>query len=87
VTDLARPITLKARILPYHHDRADGHPPKVSIQAGRSITIVPKLSPDELQDERDISDPKTRATIRKGNWQTSAMSCFRQNIIDLSALT
>jgi AbrB family looped-hinge helix DNA binding protein len=34
--------------------------------SGRSITIVPKLSPDELEDEREIRDPKIRATIRKG---------------------
>jgi len=34
--------------------------------SGRSITIVPKLSPDEVEDEREIHDPKVRATIRKG---------------------
>lgn len=28
--------------------------------------IVAKLSPDELEDEREIHDPKIRATIRKG---------------------
>ena len=33
---------------------------------GRTISITPKLSPDELQDEREIRDPKIRATIRKG---------------------
>jgi AbrB family looped-hinge helix DNA binding protein len=32
----------------------------------RTITIVPKLSSDELQDEREIRDPKIRATIRQG---------------------
>ncbi|MBI3472826.1 MAG: AbrB/MazE/SpoVT family DNA-binding domain-containing protein [Candidatus Solibacter usitatus] len=32
----------------------------------RTITIVPKLSPDEVQDEREIRDPKVRATIRHG---------------------
>src|ERR1017187_6986826 len=30
------------------------------------ITIVPKLSPDELEDERELRDPKIRAAIRKG---------------------
>jgi bifunctional DNA-binding transcriptional regulator/antitoxin component of YhaV-PrlF toxin-antitoxin module len=34
--------------------------------SGRAITIVPKLSPDEAQDEREIHDPKIRAAIRKG---------------------
>jgi AbrB family looped-hinge helix DNA binding protein len=33
--------------------------------SGRIISIIPKLSPDELQDEREIRDPKVRATIRK----------------------
>jgi AbrB family looped-hinge helix DNA binding protein len=33
--------------------------------SGRVINIVPKLSPDELQDEREIRDPKVRAAIRK----------------------
>ncbi|HXM39705.1 MAG TPA: hypothetical protein VN924_00545 [Bryobacteraceae bacterium] len=27
---------------------------------------MPKLTPDELQDEREIRDPKMRATLRKG---------------------
>ncbi len=31
----------------------------------RTITIVPKLTPDEIQDEQEIRDPKVRATIRK----------------------
>ena len=34
--------------------------------SGRVINITPKLSPDELQDEREIRDPKIRATIREG---------------------
>ena len=33
--------------------------------SGRVIKIIPKLSPDELQDEREIRDPKVRAAIRK----------------------
>ena len=31
----------------------------------RTITIVPKLTPDEIQDEREIRDPKIRAAIGK----------------------
>jgi bifunctional DNA-binding transcriptional regulator/antitoxin component of YhaV-PrlF toxin-antitoxin module len=31
----------------------------------RAITIVPRLTPDEIQDEREIRDPKIRAAIRK----------------------
>jgi AbrB family looped-hinge helix DNA binding protein len=34
--------------------------------SGRVINITPKLSPDELQDEREIRDPKVRAVIRRG---------------------
>jgi len=34
--------------------------------SGRVISIIPKLSPDELQDEREIRDPKIRAAIRQG---------------------
>jgi AbrB family looped-hinge helix DNA binding protein len=34
--------------------------------SGRVITIAPKLSPDEAEDERDIRDPKIRNAIRKG---------------------
>lgn len=33
----------------------------------RTITIVAKLTPDEIQDEREIRDPKIRAAIRKSN--------------------
>ena len=35
--------------------------------SGRVINITPKLSPDELQDEREIRDPKIRAAIRKSH--------------------
>jgi len=35
----------------------------------RTIMIVPKLTPDEIQDEREIRDPKIRAAIRKSNQQ------------------
>jgi bifunctional DNA-binding transcriptional regulator/antitoxin component of YhaV-PrlF toxin-antitoxin module len=34
--------------------------------SGRSITIVPKRSADELQDEQEIRDPKVQATIKHG---------------------
>jgi hypothetical protein len=34
--------------------------------SGGMITIVPKLSPDELQDRREIRDPKIRAAIKNG---------------------
>jgi hypothetical protein len=30
-------------------------------------TIVPKLSPDEVQDERESCDPKIRAALQKGH--------------------
>ena len=33
--------------------------------SGRTITIVPKLTPDEIDDEREIRDPKIRAMIRQ----------------------
>jgi AbrB family looped-hinge helix DNA binding protein len=33
--------------------------------SGKTITIVPKLTADEIQDEREIRDPKVRALIRK----------------------
>src|SRR5580700_9775772 len=33
----------------------------------RVINITPKLSPDELQDEAEIRDPKVREHIRKSN--------------------
>jgi AbrB family looped-hinge helix DNA binding protein len=35
--------------------------------SGRVINIIPKLSPDELQDEREIRDPKIRAMIRESH--------------------
>ena len=34
--------------------------------SGREITITPRPSPDELQDEREIRDPKIRAALRAG---------------------
>jgi|HubBroStandDraft_5_1064220.scaffolds.fasta_scaffold268777_2 hypothetical protein len=35
--------------------------------SGGVVTIVPKLSPDELQDERELCDPKIRAAIQRGH--------------------
>jgi bifunctional DNA-binding transcriptional regulator/antitoxin component of YhaV-PrlF toxin-antitoxin module len=35
--------------------------------SGGVITIVPKLSSDELQDAQEIRDPRIRAAIRKGH--------------------
>ena len=35
--------------------------------SGRVINITPKLSPDELQDDQEIRDPKVREHIRKSN--------------------
>ena len=34
--------------------------------SGGVITIIPKPSPDEAQDEREIRDPKIRAAVRDG---------------------
>jgi AbrB family looped-hinge helix DNA binding protein len=40
--------------------------------SGRVIKIIPKLSPDELQDDRDVRDPKVRAAIRKSHQEVLA---------------
>jgi AbrB family looped-hinge helix DNA binding protein len=40
--------------------------------SGRAITIVPKLTPDEVQDEREIHDPKIRKTLREGYQEFAA---------------
>jgi AbrB family looped-hinge helix DNA binding protein len=64
-------VTLKLKTeitVPKSIRRKAGFKPGDQVEfrvSGRSITIVPKLSPDELQDEHDIKDPKIRATIRK----------------------
>jgi AbrB family looped-hinge helix DNA binding protein len=34
---------------------------------GRVIKITPKLTPDEMEDERELRDPKVRASIRKSH--------------------
>jgi hypothetical protein len=35
--------------------------------SGGVVTIMPKLTPDELQDESEIRDLRIRAAIRKGH--------------------
>jgi hypothetical protein len=35
--------------------------------AGGVIKIVPKVSADELRDDRELRDPKIRAAIAKGS--------------------
>ncbi len=51
-------IRLKAGIKP-------GEQVEFSV-SGRTINITPKLSADEIQDEREIHDPKVRKVIREG---------------------
>ena len=34
--------------------------------SGRAITITPKQTPDEIEDEREMRDRKVRSQIRKG---------------------
>ena len=53
-----RSIRLKAGIKP-------GEQVEFSV-SGRTINITPKLSADEIQDEREIRDPKIRKAIREG---------------------
>lgn len=43
----------------------NGQKLEVKVSEG-VITIVPKLTPHETEDEREIRDPKIRAAIRKG---------------------
>jgi bifunctional DNA-binding transcriptional regulator/antitoxin component of YhaV-PrlF toxin-antitoxin module len=35
--------------------------------SGRTITVIPKQTADELDDQRDLRDPKIRAAIKKSN--------------------
>jgi bifunctional DNA-binding transcriptional regulator/antitoxin component of YhaV-PrlF toxin-antitoxin module len=53
-----RSIRLKAGIKP-------GEQVEFSV-SGRTTNITPKLSGDEIQDEREIRDPKVRGAIRDG---------------------
>lgn len=65
-------VTLKPKTeitVPKSVRRKAGFKPgdRVEFQVSdRTITIIPKRSPDELQDEREIRDPKIRAIIREG---------------------
>jgi AbrB family looped-hinge helix DNA binding protein len=48
----------------------------------RTITIIPKLTPDEIQDEREIRDPKIRAIIRKSHEEFLAgKSCPAEQLL------
>ena len=51
-------VRLKAGIKP-------GEQVEFSV-SGRTINITRKLSPDEIQDEREISDPKIRRALKEG---------------------
>ena len=66
-------VTLKSKTeitVPKSVRRKAGFKPGDQVEfkvSGRAITIVPKLTPDEIQDEREIRDPKIRASIRKSH--------------------
>jgi len=66
-------VTLKRKIeltAPESIRRKAGYRPGDQVEfkvSGRTITIVPKLTPDEIADGREIRDPKIRATIRQGH--------------------
>jgi len=65
-------VTLKPKTeltVPKSIRRKAGYQPGDQVEfkvSGRTITIVPKLTPDELEDEREIRDPKIRRVIRQG---------------------
>ena len=65
-------VTLKNKPLVAELDaalRRAGFKPGDQVEfeaSGRVVTILPKLSPDELQDKREVRNPKIRAAIRKG---------------------
>jgi AbrB family looped-hinge helix DNA binding protein len=64
-------VTLKAEseiMVPKSIRRKAGFKPGDQVEfkvSNKIITIVPKLAPDGLQDEREIRDPKIRKAIRK----------------------
>jgi AbrB family looped-hinge helix DNA binding protein len=64
-------VTLKSKTeitVPKSVRRKAGFKPGDQVEfkvSDKTITIVPKLTPDEIQDEREIRDPKVRASIRK----------------------
>jgi len=60
-TELAVPKSIR---------RKAGYRPGDQVEfkvSGRTIMIVPKLTPDEVEDEREVRDPKIRAMIRQSN--------------------
>jgi AbrB family looped-hinge helix DNA binding protein len=65
-------VTLKPKteiMVPKSVRRKAGFKPGDRLEfqvSNRAITIIPKRSPDEVQDEREVADPKIRATIRQG---------------------
>ena len=66
-------VTLKPKIeltVPESIRRKAGYRPGDQVEfrvSGRTITIVPKLTPDEIADAREIRTPKIRAIIRQGH--------------------
>jgi AbrB family looped-hinge helix DNA binding protein len=71
-------VTLKPNseiLVPKSVRRKAGFKPGDSVEfrvSGRSITIVPKLSPDEVHDSEDIHNPRIQAAIRKSYEQFKA---------------
>ena len=65
-------VTLKPKTeltVPESIRRKAGYRPGDRVEfrvSGRTITIVPKPTPDEIDDNREIRDPKIRGIIRKG---------------------
>jgi AbrB family looped-hinge helix DNA binding protein len=66
-------VTLKPKseiIVPKSIRRKAGIKPGDKVEfsvSGRVISIIPKLTPDEIEGEREMRDPKLRAHIRKSN--------------------
>ena len=66
-------VTVKTKAeltVPKSIRRKAGYQPGDQVEfkvSGRTITIVPKLTPDEIEDEREIRDPKVRAIIRESH--------------------
>jgi AbrB family looped-hinge helix DNA binding protein len=64
-------VTVKTKAeltVPKSIRRRAGYQPGDQVEfkvSGRTITIVPKLTPDEIEDEREVRDPKIRAMIRQ----------------------
>jgi len=62
--------TLKGQItIPEGVRRKAGFKPGEQVDfkvSNRRITVVPKLIPGELEDEREIRDPKIRKALREG---------------------